>query len=91
MNLMIKDPNADLDYIVDWSAWLGSDTIASSSWTLDSGDVTLHDDTNDTTTATCFVSGGTDGTIAVLTNRIVTNNSPARTDDRSIHIKIQQK
>jgi hypothetical protein len=30
-----KDPNADLDYGFDWSAWLGTtDTITESTWTV---------------------------------------------------------
>jgi hypothetical protein len=29
-----KDPNAALDYTIDWSDWLGADVIAASVWTL---------------------------------------------------------
>lgn len=27
-----KDPDSKLDYGVDWTAWLGSDTLLSSTW-----------------------------------------------------------
>ena len=34
-----KDPDAVLDYSVDWSLWLAGDTISSSEWLLDDGGV----------------------------------------------------
>jgi len=84
----LKDPDATLDYQVDWSEWLGSDTIASSTWVVDSG-ITLDIDTNTTTTATAWLSGGTAGETYTATNRIVT--ADGRTDDRTITIQIAQK
>jgi len=39
-----KDPNADLDYGFDWTAWLGAtDTITESTWTVPAGSgLTAH-------------------------------------------------
>jgi uncharacterized phiE125 gp8 family phage protein len=56
----------------DWSAFLDGDTIATSSWAVADTAVVIDDDTNDDTTATVWVSGGTAGTIATLTNTITT-------------------
>ena len=56
----LKDPNASLDYTVDWSAWLGSDTISAVTWTLETG-ITKAAQSNTTTAATVWVSGGTAG------------------------------
>lgn len=80
----LKDPNAVLDYQIDWSTWLGSDTIASSSWVIPTG-ITEDSDSNTTTTATVWLSGGTAGTTYTVTNRIVT--AGGRTEDRSLTIK----
>lgn len=52
-----KDPQAVLDYNVDWSTWLGTDTIASSVWTVEAG-LTKDSDSKTTTIATVMLSGG---------------------------------
>lgn len=83
-NSFLKDPESVLDYQIDWSTWLGSDTIASSSWVIPTG-ITEDSDSNTTTTATVWLSGGTAGTTYTVTNRIVT--AGGRTEDRSLTIK----
>ena len=83
-----KDPDATLDYQIDWSSWLGSDTISTSTWTVPSG-ITKDSDTASTTTTTIWVSGGTAGTSYELVNRIVT--AAGRTDDRTIQINVREK
>jgi len=84
----LKDPDAVLDYQVDWSDWLDSDTISTSTWTVPSG---LAEDSasNTTTTATVWLSGGTAGTSYTVVNHIVT--AEGREDDRSIIIKCQDR
>lgn len=83
-----KDPDAVLDYQIDWSAWLGSDTIATSSWIVPDG-ITKASDTKTTTTATIWLSGGTLGQSYTLLNRIAT--AGGRTEDRSIVIGIAER
>lgn len=82
-----KDPNSVLDYTFDWSAYLTpiGDAISSVTWVLTSG-ITKVSQSNSTTTATAFVSGGVAGNVETLTCRIVTTGG--RTDDRSISLKI---
>jgi len=87
-SLFTKDPDAVLDYQIDWLAWLGSDTIATSTWTVGTG-ITKDSDTNTTTTATIWLSGGTVGTSYSATNRIVT--ALGRTDERTIQITVKNK
>lgn len=84
-----KDPDAVLDYSVDWAAWLGADTIATSTWPVVPAGITKDSDTNDTTSATIWLSGGTAGQTYQITNRIVT--AGGRTDDRTITIQIVEK
>jgi hypothetical protein len=85
-----KDPNAILDYTFDWGPYLTplGDTISGVTWVLSTG-LTKMSQSNTTTTATAFVSGGTVGETATLTCRIVTNGG--RTDDRSISLKIVER
>lgn len=85
-NQFTKDPDDVLDFELDWSSWLGtSETINTSTWTVATG-ITKDSDTNTTTTATIWLSGGTHGTAYQLTNRIVTNQG--RTKDQSIYISV---
>lgn len=84
----IKDPNAVLDYTFDWSTWLGSDTISTSAMTVDTG-ITEDSDSNDTDSATVWLSGGTAGTDYEVVNRIVT--AAGRTADRTIVIKVRER
>lgn len=85
-----KDPNAILDYRVDWGPWLDAsgDAIATSIWIVPSG-ITQTLATNTSTTATIWLSGGTAGQEYVLVNRITTTGG--RTDDRSITIQVMEK
>jgi hypothetical protein len=85
-----KDPNATLDYTFDWTAYLTplADTISSVTWVLDTG-LTKVSQTQNTMTATAFISGGTIGENLTVTCRIVT--AGGRTDDRSITLKIVER
>jgi hypothetical protein len=83
-----KDPQAVLDYPIDWESWLEGDTIATSTWTADAG-ITIESDTNTATTTTVWLSGGTLDAIYSLTNHIVT--AAGREDDRTIQVRIGEK
>lgn len=84
----VKDPSAVLDYQFDWSAWLDDDTIATSTWTVPTG-LTKASESNTTTTATVWLSGGTAGASYTLVNRIVT--AGGRTDERTLTVRCRQK
>lgn len=83
-----KDPNATLDYSIDWSKWLADDTILSSAWTVPAG-LTQVSASNTTTIATVWLSGGTASQSYTVTNRITT--AGGRTDERSIIIRIEER
>lgn len=78
-----KDPNAVLDYTVDWTAWLApvADVIVSVTW-LPSPGVNVVSSSHTSNTATAFASGGVAGADEFLTCRITTAGN--RTDDRTI-------
>jgi hypothetical protein len=85
-----KDPDAVLDYSVDWTLWLAGDLIATSQWILEpAADLEAAVDTNTTTKATVWLRGGVAGTTYLATNRIVTLGG--RTDDRTISIKVENR
>lgn len=77
-----------LDWKIDWSSWLGSDTISTSDWTATTG-VTLGTESNTSTTTTQFISGGTIGRTYELTNTITT--AGGRTAKRTISVTFVEK
>lgn len=84
----VKDPDAILDYTVDWSAWLVDDTIATLTVTPDDG-ITIDSSSHTDTTATAIISGGTAGNSYSVRFHIVT--AGARTDDRTIALFVEQR
>ena len=87
--IFVKDPEATLDYQIDWSLWLDStDRITASTWTVPSG-LTKVSDTFTNTTTTIWLSGGTVGATYSVVNHITTYL--ARQDDRTLEIVIEQK
>ena len=88
MALFTKDPDATLDYRVEWSSWLDTDTIATSTWTVESG-ITTVSDSNTTTVATIWLSGGTAGEEYEVANLITT--AAGRIDERTLTIKVANK
>ena len=83
-----KDPQSTLDYKLDWSSWLTTDTIASVIWTVETG-ITQTATSNTTTSATIWLSGGEVGTEYTVTCRITT--TAGRIDERSIAIRVAQR
>jgi hypothetical protein len=84
-----KDPNAVLDYQVDWSSWLANgETISTSSFTVEAG-LTKDSESNTTSSGTVWLSGGVEGTRYRITHRITTNQ--ARTDDRSFMVRVTNR
>jgi|TARA_Y100000310_G_C20463516_1_gene706471 hypothetical protein len=82
-----KDPDEVLDWNVEWTTELSGDTISTSTFTVDG--VTLDSDSNTTTDATAWISGGTLGALASITNEIVT--ASGRTFNKSINYRIVVK
>jgi hypothetical protein len=67
----VQDDGVLLDYMIDWSQWLGTDTIATSTWTVPTG-LTLNAQSNTTTTATAWFKDGVVGQNYPCVNRITT-------------------
>lgn len=75
-----KDPEAILDYSINWTNDLqSSENISTSTWTDETTGLNLVTDTATSKIATVWLSGGTDDITYKLKNIIVTNSDPART------------
>jgi len=90
MTRYLKDPEATLDYIFNWLAWLDGDTITTQVVTIDDGATVNSSAITDTdTSVTAFVSGGTVGRSYVLSCKITTVGG--RTDERSLTILVVER
>lgn len=83
-----KDPDSILDYSIDWSNWLEGDTLQSVDWFLPAG-ITKENQSNTTTVATVWLSGGADGNVYNIVCRIVT--AGGRTDEVTIRLPVKNK
>jgi len=88
MKGFVQDPQAILDYTINWAPWLGDDTITLSTWVIESP-MSSESESKTTTTTTIFVSGGDAGNNYVATNSVVTTGG--RRDDRSIEFRIRNR
>lgn len=70
-----KDPDAILDYKMDWEDVMNlvqpADSISTSSWVTD-GTMTIDSDSSTALTATVWLSGGTLNTFERVVNTIIT-------------------
>lgn len=93
--VIVKDPDAVLDYIFDWTLWLDdvTDTLFSQTVTTPAGVGAIVIDDSDIVgkTVVAYISGGTVGNEYPVTCQIVTAASPPRTDERTIYIKIKER
>lgn len=95
-----KDPNAKLDYSIDFSRYLAAvgDTIASVEAIAEAPLVLLGsaegymEPSTDGTHCTAWVGGGSGAKKPLaLTFRITTDNTPPRVDDRTVFLNIVEK
>lgn len=77
-----------LDYTVDWTDWLGSDTIASVVWTT-RGTLAVDHQEHTPKTATVWLEGGEVRQKYAVTCRITT--TAGRVDDRTFTVNVVQK
>jgi len=94
-----KDPGSTLDYVIQWSDWLGSDSISSVSYAITSEAETSPTLTTSTaitglaatsttgTTSTIVLTAGTSGVVYTVTCTMIT--SGGRTVKRSFRVKVE--
>jgi hypothetical protein len=93
MNLLFKDPDSRVDYLVDWgAAHLGANSITASQWSVhpqhDAGlAVVAH--RHDARTTTVSLEGGRAGMVYDVTNRVSLSNGEL--DERSLSVRVEQR
>jgi hypothetical protein len=94
MTLLLKDPAAVLDYVIDWGVdYLDdNDILMESTWGVDPDEpngVGIVGSSLGDRLSTVQASGGIAGRIYRLSNRVVTQSG--RTDERSIVLRVEKR
>ena len=93
MSFLLKDPDALLDYLVDWGAeYLGADEIGTSEWSVtpdEPGGIAIVPGGFDGRTATVKASGGVPGRVYRIVNRVQLMSG--RIDSRSITVRVEKR
>lgn len=96
--LLAKDPSDSVVYEFEWDAHLDAAVgIATSTWTITairpSADTALTKDEPAIAGRTTQIrlTAGTVGAVYRLDNKIVTNETPTQTIERSVFIKVEQR
>lgn len=83
------DPEADLDYGIDWSTWLqDGESIETYGFTVTGA--TIHDEAEASGVHSVFITAPT-GTQVQLTSTISTDSTPPRTDERTLIIQVADR
>lgn len=93
MTLLLKDPQAVLDYTIDWGAeYLNGDQLTQSVWQVtpdEPAGVAVLDSRFDEGLATVKAGGGIAGHIYRLTNEVSLGSG--RIDQRTITVRVEQR
>jgi hypothetical protein len=93
MTLLLKDPDAVLDYSVDWGAeYLDEDQLADSGWSVtpdEPGGISVAGSDFDAAVATVKAAGGVPGRIYRLVNQVVLQSG--RIDSRSVVLRVEKR
>lgn len=93
MTLLLKDPDAALDYAIDWgSQYLSGDGLDQSSWAVvpvEAGGLTVAASKFDNSMATVTATGGVIGHLYQLTNQVVLQSGLS--DRRCIVIRVEKR
>jgi hypothetical protein len=93
MTLLLKDPEAALDYAVDWGVeYLTDETLQQSSWQVtpvEIGGLSVVASSFDQKIASVTAAGGVAGHLYQLSNHVVL--SSGLTDSRSIVLRVEKR
>lgn len=93
MSLLLKDPEAILDYAIDWAAdYLDTDAIVESNWSItpeEPGGIELMGSQFEPGFAAVKAAGGIAGHLYRLTNHVIL--ASGREDSRSIILRVEKR
>lgn len=82
-----KDPNETVAYSVDWSDQIGTDSIASYTFVVSSGDATIAKTVQSVRSFKFYIAGGSTGTTTTFLNTITTNTGQILERSFSLYVE----
>lgn len=93
MAMVVKDPDARIDYEFDWAAaYPDGQAVVESGWTVapaDAGGIAVAASAHDLTRATATLAGGVAGHVYRVTNRVTL--SDGQIDERSMTVRVEER
>lgn len=92
MSFYLKDPDATVDYAIDWTPYLDGRSIAASGWAVapvEAGGLAVGETSFDDARTAVRVGGGIVGHAYRLANRVTLSDGSS--DDRSIALRVEQR
>jgi hypothetical protein len=92
MSFYLKDPQARVDYAIDWAAYLDGQTIVDSLWAIapvETGGVAIEDESFEPARTAARLTGGITGHCYNVSNQVTF--SDGTTDERSIALRVEER
>ncbi len=92
MSFHVKDPQARVDYAIDWTGYLDGATIAASLWSVvpdEAGGIAVDQESFDPGRAAARLSGGVAGRLYIVSNRVTLSDGSV--DERSITLRVEER
>jgi len=92
MTILLKDPGATVDYLIDWGARLDGRSVVDSDWAVtpeEADGLTVADHAVDGARTRATIGGGVAGHVYRATCRAVL--SDGRVDERSITFRVEER
>jgi pyruvoyl-dependent arginine decarboxylase (PvlArgDC) len=92
MSFYLKDPQARVDYAIDWSTYLDGQTIAASMWRVtpdEAGGVAMEEVSFEPTRTAARLAGGLAGHVYVVSNQVTLSDGSS--DLRSITLRVEAR
>lgn len=92
MSFYLKDPDAAVDYAIDWAPYLDGRTIVASAWSVtpaEAGGAAVEEASFESARTAARVSGGVAGHVYGLANHVTLSDGSS--DDRSLALRVEQR
>lgn len=86
-----KDPDAVVDYDFDWTSWLQAPEVIASFVIVAATGIVVDSSQNLTPKVRVWLSGGTPGIEYSVACKITTDSVPARVDERTMIIQVDER
>lgn len=92
MSFYLKDPDAAVDYAIDWAPDLEDRTIVASAWSVtpaETNGAAIGEASFESGRTAARVSGGVAGHVYALANHVTFSDGSS--DDRSLALRVEQR